>query len=144
MRNTKKLNPQVIVLVNALAAALGGSVAQPAVAYGTATTAKALPFDNSDEARAARAKRRDERLSVLSPVGMQNANFIMKPDIANLLAVAEKVGKGKASKAERAAIASVIERVRGSSLRFTAGAKTAAGVKPFAFVEKLEKLSKLA
>jgi hypothetical protein len=147
-RSRSRLTPGAVVLANALAAFLSGTtgtrrlakgVAQPEVVYTTTP-----PFDDSPAARKARALRREARLKVLKPIGMTSANHIMKPDVANLIAVAEKIGAGAGSKAERTALDEVLTRVRNGSLRFTDGAKVEAGKKPFAFIEHLETLAQLA
>lgn len=120
-------------------------VAQPEVQY---AEPKAAPFDNSPEAKAARAARREARLLVLQPLGMSNANYVMKPDVENILVVAERVGSGSGTKAEKKALFDkdngLVSRIERGSIKLTAGAKAVAGVKTLAFVEQLKALAQVA
>ena len=89
-----------------------------------------------DDGAQARAERREQRLAVLKPFGMTNANYVTKPDVDNILAVAEKVGAGKGTKADKAACKELCERIRSNSLKLTDNAKGI--VRPFALAEQVE------
>lgn len=128
----------------ALAVVQGRTQVSGVAAPTTEYASKKAPFDNSPAAVAARKAAREAKLEVLAPTGMKNANFVMKPDVDGILAVATRVGTGKGSKADRAAVSAVVDRIRSNSLRLTEGAKKAAGMKPYAFAELVEQTANLA